>query len=56
MAWYNSLLKFFSSSSGGIIDSIADSIDRFVTTDEEKTKLRMELQKLEEFQVPNYKK
>ena len=53
MAWYNSLLKFFSSSSGGIIDSIADSIDRFVTTDEEKTKLRMELQKLEVEQQRN---
>lgn len=46
MAWYSSLIKIFSGSSGSIIDSISNSIDRFVTTDEEKKKLQMELQRI----------
>ena len=46
MAWYSTLLKIFSGTAGSVIDSVTNAVDKFVTTDEEKAKLKMELEKL----------
>ncbi len=46
MAWYSALIKIFSGSAGNIVDSLSDAVDKFVTTDEEKAKLKIELDKL----------
>jgi hypothetical protein len=46
MAWYSALLKIFSGSTGNIIESISNVVDEYVTTDEEKAKLKMQLKKL----------
>ena len=47
MVWYSALINLFSSSTGNFIDSVAESVDRFITTDEEKEKFKLELQKIE---------
>lgn len=42
----NWLGKLFSSSGGNLIESIGNTVDRFVTTKEEKAKLKLELETL----------
>ena len=53
MGFFDKILGFFSGSAGGVIDTITDAVDKFVTTDEEKRKLKHELLKIQEEQLQN---
>lgn len=59
MPWYDSIISLVSGSAGSVIDSVADVVDRFVTTSDEKAELQKELLKIKneyDKQANNYTK
>ncbi|MFA8298868.1 MAG: 3TM-type holin [Hyphomicrobiales bacterium] len=51
--FFSGILNFFSNSGNNLIDTIGDTVDRFVHTDEEKEKLKKELLKIKIEQQQN---
>ena len=47
---------FFAGAGGNIIDSIADTVDRFITNPDEKKAFLIEIKKIEEEQRQNQRK
>ncbi|MGK7395022.1 MAG: 3TM-type holin [Candidatus Cyclobacteriaceae bacterium M3_2C_046] len=53
MPFFKKVIDFIAGSGSNVIDTIADTVDRFVKTPEEREKLKQELMKIQEEQQQN---